>query len=302
MRGKLEIKGIIPPIVTPLTDSEELDEQGLRRVCNLMIDAGVHGIFPLGSQGEFWAFDMEEKRRILEIAVEEVGGQVPVYAGTGGATTREAIKLTKMAESIGVDCVSVITPYYIYPSQDELYEHYTAIAGATALPIILYNNPGRTGGVNLKPETVKRLSKIDNIIGIKDSSGDLGQTSELIRLTGDDFAVLAGRDTQILAVLVYGGKGAVAATANVAPRLVVEIYERFIKGDIEGALRAQRTLAPLRNAFGLASFPVVVKEAMNLIGWPSGPARSPVGRIAGEARVKLIEILKELGLSVVVGS
>ena len=232
---------------------------------------------------------------MIEVVVEETRGRVPVYAGTGAVTTREAIALTKMAEEAGVSAVSILTPFFIRPNEEELFEHYTAIAKTTRLPILLYNNPQRTG-INISAEFVARASQVENIVGIKDSSGDLTLTSEYIRRTGGTFSVLAGRDTLIYGTLCYGGKGAIAATANVAPKVIVEIYEAFQKGDLKRSLEAQFRLAPLRLAFDLGTFPVVIKEALNLIGIDAGVGVPPVGGITPKAKAELKEILKNMEL------
>ncbi len=290
----LEVKGIIPAMVTPLDKNEELDEDGLREIVNYLIDSGVHGVFVCGSQGENYALRDDEKKQAIKVTVDEANGRVPVYAGTGDITTRTVIELSRYARDVGVDAVSVITPFFIKPTQEELYKHYKAVAKAVDIPTLLYNNPGRTG-VNLDVSTVKRLAQIDNIVGIKDSSGDLTLTAEYIRSCPDDFAVIAGRDSLILATLLYGGKGAIAATANVVPKLVVGIYESFIKGDIDRAKDLQFKLLPLRLAFDLGTFPVVIKEAMNLIGKPAGPAKSPVAHLNEDDRKKLKDILKNFG-------
>lgn len=291
----MEIKGIIPAMVTPLDREEELNEAGLRQLINYMIKGGVHGVFAVGSQGEFYAFTPEEKQRIWEITVEETDGRVSVYAGTGAITTRQVQSLNKLAERAGVNAVSILTPLFISPTQEELYRHYVAIADATSLPVLLYNNPGRTG-VNLSPDLVTRLAKHPNIRGIKDSSGDLSLTAEYIRRTDESFSVLMGRDTLIYAGLLYGADGAIAATANVVPELVVEIYKAFMEGNWEGALEAQRRLMPLRLAFSLGTFPVVVKQAMQLIGIDVGPACAPVGPVPEENDERLESVLKELGV------
>lgn len=284
-------KGIVPAMVTPFNRDESLNEQALRDLTRHLLAGGVHGLFVVGSQGEFWTLDYEEKKRCIEIVVAEAGGKVPVYAGTGATSTREAVRTTRMAAAAGADAVSVITPYFISPGADELYEYYVAVAKASSAPVLLYNNPGRTG-VNMSPDLVARLSKVDNIVGIKDSSGDMTQTGEYIRRCGSDFAVLAGRDTMILSTLVYGGKGAIAATANVAPRLIVEIYDAFQAGDMQRALDAQYRLAPLRIAFEMGSFPVVIKDALELMGIAAGPCRGPVAGISAEKKARLAEIVK----------
>ena len=292
----LEVKGIIPAVATPMNGSEEVDEEGIRILINYLIDSGVHGIFVCGSQGESYALTEEEKKKIIEIAVDEVNGKVPVYAGTGMTTTKATIKLSMFAEDAGADAVTVITPYFIKPSQDELYMHYRRVAESINIPLLIYNNPGRTS-VNLEAKTVKRLAEIENIVGIKDSSGDLTLTAQYIMETPSDFAVLSGKDSLILATLLYGGKGAVAATANVAPEIAVGIYESFIRGDLEKAKNLQFKLLSLRLAFNLGTFPVVVKEALRILGKPSGPARSPVSALSKEAKAKLKLIIEELRMT-----
>lgn len=289
----IQLKGIIPPMVSPLDKNENVDKKAIERVVNYLIKGGVHGLFPLGSTGESYGLDFNQKREIIETVMEVTNKRVPVYVGTGATTTKETISLTKLATGIGVDAVSVITPVFITPNDQELYNHYQAIASSTNLPIILYNNPGRTG-INLSVDLVVKLSKIDNIVGIKDSSGDMTQGAEYIRRTDDDFAFLAGRDTLIFAFLSYGGKGAVPATANIVPQIVVKIYEEYQKGNYQEALKAQFQLAPLRMAFNLGSFPVVMKEGLNLLGIEVGTTLRPVESLTKEAREKLKRVLRDM--------
>ena len=220
---------------------------------------------------------------------------MPVYAGTAAVSTRESIQLTQAAEKAGVDAVSVLTPYFISPNEDELYAHFKAIAEATSLPIVLYTNPDRTG-VAISPGLITRLAQVENIVGIKDSSGDIQLTTQYIQQTPDDFAILMGRDTLIYIGLLIGAKGAIAATGNVVPGLVAQIYDRFIAGDTVGAQEAQEALAPLRMAFAWGTFPVVIKEALDLIGFEAGPARMPVGPMREDQRHRLREVLKGMGL------
>lgn len=292
----MDIKGIIPAMVTPFDENEELNEMAIRHLVKYLIEGGVHGLFPTGSQGEFYALSKKEKLRIWEIVVDETQGRVPVYAGTGAITTRDVIKLNKLAEKAGVNAVSVLTPFFITPSEDELYRHYCVIADATQLPIVLYNNPGRTG-VSLSAKLVARLSEHPNIVGIKDSSGDLSLTLAYLEQTDQKFSVLLGRDTLIYAGLLHGAKGSITATANVAPSLVVEIYEAFLAGDLPSSLNAQRRLAPLRYAFSLGTFPTVVKIALNQIGIDAGPARSPVGGLSEKNLAELESIIVSLGIN-----
>lgn len=290
----MKIHGIIPAMVTPFHADESLNEDALRQLVNHLIAGGVHGLFPTGSQGEFYALTPDEKQRVWEIVVDEAAGRVPVYAGTGAITTREVIALNKRAERAGIQAVSVLTPLFITPTQDELFRHYSSIADATMLPVLLYNNPGRTG-VHLSPGLVERLAEHPNIIGVKDSSGDLSLTLEYLRQTeSNSFAVLMGRDTLIYAGLLHGAAGAIAATANVAPGLVVAIYEAFAAGDLDRALVAQNALAPLRQAFELGTFPGVIKHALTLLGIPAGPARGPVGALSPENEEKLKRIVEKM--------
>lgn len=290
----ISIQGIIPAMVTPLDQNEEIDEARLRNLVNYLIDGGVHGLFPMGSQGEFYAFSPEEKRAVWEIVSDETAGRLPVYAGTGAITTRQVIELNRIAEEVGVAAVSVLTPFFIQPSQEGLYRHFMEIADATSLPVILYSNPGRTN-VKLSPSMVARLAQHPNIVGVKDSGGDLTATIEMIKLTGDEFAVLMGRDSLIYAGLHHGTKGAIAASASVVPALVASIYDAFMEGDLQGSLAAQERLLPLRLAFELGAFPVVVKEAVNMLGIPVGPTRAPITPLTAEAREQLQTVLRDMG-------
>jgi 4-hydroxy-tetrahydrodipicolinate synthase len=291
------IEGIIPAVVTPFDENENVDEAGFRRIINYLIESGVHGLFPVGSQGEFFSLTNEEKRRLMDIAVEEARGRVFVMPNTGAITTRESIELTQYAEKAGADCVSIITPFFISPNQKELYQHIKDICQSVKIPVLCYNNPGRTGGVALTPATLARLAEeLPNFAGIKDSSGDLTQVAEMIRLCPPHFRVIMGRDTLIYGALTYGAAGAIAATANVAPKLIVEMYETFKDGDYERSRECQRELAPLRVAFALGSFPVVVKEALTMMGLPGGRCRKPIQPLSDDKRAQLREVLVSMGL------
>ncbi|MDR3561848.1 MAG: dihydrodipicolinate synthase family protein [Negativicutes bacterium] len=291
------IKGVIVPVVTPVDDQDRVDEASYRQVIEHVIKGGVHGIFALGSNGEFYGLDYEEQKRAVEIAVDQTKGRAPVYAGIGAITTRECVKCARMAEAAGAQAITILPPMFISPNEDELYEHFRAIAAATKLPVLLYNNPDRCK-VNVSANLVERLSEIPNMVGAKDSSGDLTLTSEYIRRTrGKNFRVMAGRDTMILGTLVYGGYGCVAATANVAPQLVVSIYDKYMAGDLAGALDAQYELAPLRIGFGLGSWPVVTKEAVRLIGFAVGDPIKPNSPCTEANLAKLKDILVKMNLT-----
>jgi len=288
-------EGIIPPLVTPFNRDGTVDEKALRAVIRYVLEGGVHGVFIAGSTGEAYALEDKERLKAFEVALDEVNGKVPVFAGTAQITTEGTIRLTKAAESLGVDAVSIVTPFFITPNDEELYAHYHAIATSTRLPVILYNNPDRTR-VTISIPVIKRLAQLENICGIKDSSGDMTYVAEIIRNTDPEFSFFCGKDTIIYSTLVTGGKGAVPASGNVAPELIVNLYNAVKRGDLSAARAFQFQLAPLRNAFSLGSFPVVLKEALNLIGIPVGTTRLPIQPLPEEKRKALKKILEEMGL------
>lgn len=291
------LRGIVPALATPFGADEGLDLGVLPALLDRVLGAGVHGVFVLGSQGEAYALDEAERDAVVERTVTHVAGRVPVVVGTGHTTTRATVEATLRAEALGADYVSVITPAFLSLSQAELYGFFEAAAGATSLPVLLYNNPGKTGN-DLALGTIEELSQISNVVGIKDSSGDLGKLVGIVESTDEDFCVLVGRDTMIHAALKLGADGAVAATANVVPAEAVEIYEAFRAGDEGRAREAQRKVAVARETWSLASYPVVVKECLNLLGIPVGGARAPVDRVDPETRQRLREMLEGIGLAV----
>lgn len=278
-----ELKGIVVPIVTPMNDDETINLDELRRQVDRQIEAGIHGIFPFGTNGEGYILTGEEKKLVLETVIDEVAGRVPVYAGTGCISTKETIEQSKMAEAAGADILSVITPSFAKASQHELVVHYTAVAEAVPnMPIVLYNIPMRTGNA-LEPQTVVELAQIDNIVGAKDSSGDWDNLSAYIELTKDmDFGVLSGNDALILKALKAGAKGAIAGCANVYPKNMVGIYENWAKGDMEAAEACQEAVAPLRACFKYGNPNTVVKTAVNLLGYPVGKCRAPFNYLCDE--------------------
>lgn len=291
-----EIKGIIPPILTPMNDDESINEAELRHQVNRMIDAGVSGVFALGTNGEAYALSHKEKVQVLKVVVDETKGRVPVYAGTGCPTTKETITLSKEAEEIGADILSVIVPYFAAASQDELYDHYKAVAESVKIPIVLYNIPARTGNA-LAPATVARLAKdVPNIMGAKDSSGNFDNMKQYIELTrdiGKDFSVLSGNDSLILPILMFGGKGGIAGCANVFPRTMVEIYEAWTAGDIERAKKVQDSIRIFRNCFKYGNPNSLVKIAAGLLGNPVGPCRRPFCKVTSEGMEALKKTLEQ---------
>ena len=288
--------GIIPALVTPLDGQGNLIEESLRKIIDYTLEAGVHGVFVLGSTGEIYGLTDKQKQRVMEVTVEHVNGRVPVYAGAGEITTNQSIKTAQIAESVGgISALSVITPYFVSPTQGELIEHYKAIANSVKTPIILYGCDGRAHN-SIMPETAYELSKEENIIGIKDSSGSSERMDKYLELTKDmdNFSVLCGIDTLIYHGLCNGTVGAIASSANIAPKISVGIYNAFMNGDKEKAQELQNKLVPLRNAYALGTFPGLIKEAVQLVGIDVGAALKPVGPMSNENREKLIEVLKDL--------
>lgn len=291
-------KGIVVPIVTPLTKEGDFDEKAYRGLIDYLADNGIHGVFPFGTTGEFYAFDQGFYNNILEVTKDAVAGRMAIYAGANHITTRGAAEIARAVEQIGgIDALSVLTPMFISQTQHEVYEYYREIAAETSLPIIVYNNRPKTN-VAVEPATVARLAEIDNIVGVKDSTGDMSNTAEYLRLTRgmDNFHVMMGRDTLIYAALCYGAAGAIASCANVAPRIASDIYESFMAGDHEGALEAQFAFSALRIATSMGTFPVVLKEALKLIGHDCGDCVKPIQPLNEEQREKLKKVLSEMGL------
>lgn len=296
MNHNSDIKGIIAPIITPMLADESIHFEELRRQTDRLIAAGCHAIFCFGTNGEGYALSGMEKKQVLECVIEQTDHRVPVYAGTGCITTRETIAQSLMAEAAGADVLSLVTPSFAQASQNELYEHYKAIAESVHLPIVLYNIPARTGNA-LAPETVAKLSMIDNIVGVKDSSGSFENILAYLeagksRKTGD-FATLSGNDSLILKTLQAGGSGAVAGCANVYPRTMVSIYEHFVSGDLAAAETAQESIASFRACFQFGNPNTIVKTAVRLLGHDVGFCRKPFHQLSDEGIAALKTVLAD---------
>ncbi len=291
---KVEIKGIIPPIVTPMNEDESINGQELRNQVNRQIKGGVHGLFPFGTNGEGYILNEKEKEEVLSIVIDETKGRVPVYAGTGCISTKDTIRQSQMAKSLGADVLSIITPSFAAASQNELYDHYKAVAEAVDMPIVLYNIPARTGNA-LAPATVARLSKIENIVGAKDSSGNFDNMLQYIEQTREsgDFAVLSGNDSLILWNLLAGGTGGIAGCANVFPEVMASIYNYFVAGDLENARKAQDSIRSFRGCFKYGNPNTIVKTAVNLLGYPVGKCRAPFNQVPEEGIEALKKVLAE---------
>jgi 4-hydroxy-tetrahydrodipicolinate synthase len=288
-------KGIVPALVTPFRADERIDFSAWQRIIDLMIASGVDGIFAAGGQGEFFSLDEEERVVALRFAKQAAGGRVPVYGNVGAVTTRESIRLAQAAQAEKIDYAVVITPYYLKPTAEELVEHYVEVCRSVTLPVLAYNIPERTG-VDLAPVIVREIARRSpNFVGLKDSTGRLDLLPETVAIGQErPFAVFIGRDHMILQAMKLGCAGAVTACCNVAPKLFVELHRAFTDGHIEEAARLQGLVDPLRQAFGLHTFPAVIKEAMAMIGYPAGSCRRPVGAMPQGARAKLAAVLEVL--------
>lgn len=282
----MKIKGIITAMVTPLSE-DGINEEATRKLVNKLIDDGIHGLFILGTNGEFYALSEAEKLALVKIVVDEVAGRVPVFAGSGGISTDAVIKLTNQFEELGVDAVSIITPYLIKVSDEELIQHYKKIAGNTKLPIILYNIPANTK-ISISEQVYKAVIKNPQIIGIKDSSGSLDNIQMYLDLNNrEDFSVLVGSDSLILSALQKGADGAVAATSNVLTKTDLGIYQSYLENDIEKAQMLQDSINEFRRILKLATIPSVLKHSLELTGIPVGAPKEPVCRIASELETEI---------------
>lgn len=293
-----DIKGIIPPILTPMNNDAEqtVNHEELRRQVERLLSGGVHGLFPFGTNGEGYILSMKEKEEVLETVIDQVHGRVPVYAGTGCISTADTIRMSKRAEELGADVLSIITPSFAVASQKELYDHYVAVAKAVNVPIILYNIPPRTGN-RLLPETVQALCRdVDVIVGAKDSSGDVENLKAYIRLTKElakPTAILAGNDGTILTGLKEGGAGAVAGRANIWPATIAGIYNSFVEGDLESAQKAQDAIAVLQGVFKFGNPNTVIKKAVAELGYPVGECRRPFNYLCEEGVQALRKVLED---------
>lgn len=291
-----EIKGIIPAILTPMNPDESVNLDVLCQQIDRLLDGGVHGLFPFGTNGEGYILSENEKIEVLEATIDQVHGRVPVYAGTGCISTADTIRMSKKAQELGADILSIITPSFDMASQQELYDHYVAVAKHVDIPIVLYNIPARTGN-KLLPETVARLAKdVDVIMGAKDSSGDWENLKAYIHLTQDldkDFRVLSGNDSLILPCLKEGGAGGIAGCANVYPHVLASIYDLFKAGRLEEAQEAQDSIASLRAVFRYGNPNTIVKTAVSLLGYNVGKCRAPFNQVPEEGIEALKKVLAE---------
>lgn len=271
------IKGVIVPIITTIDEDEKIDEAKMRAQVDYVIDGGLQGILAFGSNGEFYQIEEDEMERGFQIIVDQAAGRIPVYFGIGAINTKKCVRLAKMAVKNGAKGVSILQPMFLKPNFNELFLHFKTIAEAVPeTPVLLYNNPGRVG-YTLGADLVEKLAhEVDNIVGMKDTSGDITQTEEFIRRNRDvGFKVFGGKDTLLYASLCIGAVGGVCTAGNFMPELIVDIYNKYVAGDIKGALEAQYKLNPVRLAMDVASFPVAAKDMAAMRGRDVGSPYLP---------------------------
>ena len=287
--------GIGTALVTPFTKDGSIDDAAVRRLVSRQIEAGIHFVSPCGTTGEAPTLSHSEKLRVVQLVVDETAGRVPVLAGAGGYDTREVIALAREFEDVGVDGILSVTPYYSKPTPEGLFQHYKAIAESTSLPIVLYNVPGRTG-VNLDVATVVRLSALRNIVGVKESSCNVVQMSEILAAVREDFLLVSGDDPLAVAVMAIGGRGLISVASNAVPGEMLQIIELAEKGDFAAARRLHGWLLPFLLANFIEANPIPIKTAMAAMGLIEEAYRLPLVSPGSAARDKIMHVLQDLKL------
>lgn len=291
----MDLKGVFTALVTPFKNGK-VDEDALKGLIEFQLKEGVDGLVPCGTTGEAPTLSYEEHERVIELTVKYANGSVPVIAGTGSNSTKEAIELTESAKRLGADMCLLTTPYYNKPTQEGLYLHYKEIAETVDVPLVLYNIPGRTG-INMAPETIRRVAEIPNIVGIKEASGSLVQVSEIYRLTGGNFTILSGDDNIFLPMMSVGAVGVISVVSNIMPKELKGLYRAFLeKKDIEKARDLHTRLMPLFQGMFIETNPIPVKEALHYMGMIEKEFRLPLCPLSDANSKYLKGLLKEKGL------
>lgn len=292
---KVDWHGSFAVIVTPFNRDGDIDEEAYRQVIDLVIDAGCHGLISAGSTGQFFLMSHEERKRVFEVATDQVAGRIPVLAGTSATRTDDVIDLTRHARAMGCDGVLVLPPIYIGVGLRELKEFYRRISEDGGLPIMLYNSPLAVR-TNMPADFVLELSELDNVVAIKDSSRDLQQIADLIRICGHRIRVFVGEENQLLAGIAMGADGAVAMVPQVVGSMAVELYEAAAQGDLVNARRLHEKIKRVYDLFDVGSGYVCIKECMNMLGKPGGYSREPMLPLTYDQRARLRQILEDVGL------
>lgn len=295
----MNFEGTTVAMVTPFTKDDGVDETGMRENINYLIENGVNGILAAGTTGESATITHDEQRKMIDILVDEVNGRVKAIAGAGSNSSKEALGLVQHAEDSGADAALVITPYYNKPQQHGLYQHYKLLSESTNIPMIVYNVPSRTG-TDIDVETIGKVAQLDGIVGIKEANPDMDKVSHTIKRLQDldctDFAVLSGNDNLTLPMIAMGAKGVISVVANVDPARMSQMVDAGLKGDFKTAFKLHYELYNLMKVLFIESNPVPAKESLNMMGRPAGHVRMPLAPLKEESKVKLAEVLNDLGL------
>jgi 4-hydroxy-tetrahydrodipicolinate synthase len=289
------IRGSMVALATPMHPNGDVDWEALDRVVDIHLENGTDSIVAVGTSGESATLDYDEHLEVVKRVVKRVAGRIPVIAGTGANSTREAIEMTRGAKAAGADACLLVTPYYNKPTQEGLVLHYTAVAEAVDIPQILYNVPGRTA-CDMQPETVVRLASVKNIVGIKEATGDIDRARFLVENTPADFAIYSGDDGTAIELILAGGQGNISVTANIAPAQMSELCRLGLEGKAEEARALQAKLMPLHDAMFTESNPIPVKWAMHELGWCDTGIRLPLTPLSASLRAPLVDVLKQTGL------
>jgi len=292
--GNPLFKGSLVALITPFKD-DGVDEEAFRKLVNWQIDEGTDGLIPVGTTGESPTLSHEEHKRVVELCVEETNGRVPVIAGAGSNSTAEAIDFTRHAKEAGADAALHVTPYYNKPTQEGMYRHFTAIAEAVDIPIIIYNIPPRSV-IDMSIDTMKRLAEHPNVVGVKDATADLVRPLKTRLAIGPDFCQLSGEDATIMPYLAQGGHGCISVTCNVAPGPLAEMHKAWQAGDVATAMSINDRLLPLHDALFCETSPGPVKYASSLLGICSPDARLPIWEIADSSKQRVEDAMRHAGL------
>jgi len=296
MRVDRTFEGVVIALMTPMHDDGSVDLEKMKELVEFLINYRIHGLYPCGTSGEGPKLSREERKEIVKTVTEAAHGRVPVFAGGCGASTEDSVATVKDAEESGADAVILLPPYYYKPTKEALLEHYSTVADRSMLPIFLYNVPG-FAGYSLPNELIVHLVKEHSIItGVKDSTGNMIGLIELLNATKGEVGVFQGLEPLVLVSLVMGARGCTVSDANIAPQLVVDIFEAFKQGRIQDAVKKQFDLAYLDSHMGYEDFIISTKEALRLLGRPIGPTRRPSSKVKSEDLAKMKQMLQDLGL------
>lgn len=286
---------VLTAMVTPFDENLDVDLEQTAKLATYLVENGSDGLVVLGTTGEVPVLTEEEKVNILQTVVDEVGDRATIVAGTGSYSTAASINMTRKAQDIGVDGIMLVVPYYNKPPQKGLYKHFSMIAAETSLPVMIYNVPGRTSR-NIEPDTVKDLSEIDNIIAIKEASGDVSQFSEITRITDENFYVYSGDDNCTMPILSVGGQGIISVASHLVGKEIKKMIRAFKKGNVEEAIRLNKKLTPIFSGIFINTNPIPVKAALNMMGINVGGLRPPLIELGNADKEQLQKILKDTGV------